>query len=70
MGNDVNDDLTGFGDFVSVLGEGGVYGGLKHNGELLMINYFVILHSCPAVLRDEIQDLFFIDFLDSGSSPE
>ena len=27
--NDVNDDLTGFGDFVSVLGEGGVYGGLE-----------------------------------------
>jgi len=39
LGNDVNDDLTGFGDFVSVLGEGGVYCGLKHNGELLMINY-------------------------------
>jgi hypothetical protein len=29
LGNDVNDDLTGFGDFVPVVGEGGMYGGLE-----------------------------------------
>lgn len=39
LGNDVNDNLTWFCYLVSVLGEGGVYCGLKHNGELLMINY-------------------------------